>query len=322
MERLTAPLVLSVVAAIVTYGIAVAWGGSADTLDVLLGVDALTWIAILSLSLANYVIRFIRWEYYLNATTAARVPWFDHLMIYLGGFSLTTTPGKAGEALRSLYLLPRGIGYRESIAALFTERLVDVLSILLLSLLIFTWYQSTETWVIVTVAAAAIVMIVPIIRADKTWVVSRSLATRLPDRMSRAASSIIDTFELAGRLVKGRPLPIGLVAGVIAWGAEGFGLYLVLNAMGAGIDPAPAIAVYSIALLAGALSFLPGGLGSTEAMMILLLSALGADSATAVAATLVCRIVTLWFAVGLGAIAVGVLAARGFLPRLNAEETS
>jgi len=132
----------------------------------------------------------------------------------------------------------------------------------------------------------------------------------------------LDTFELAGRLVKGRPLPIGLVAGVIAWGAEGFGLYLVLDAMGAGIDPAPAIAVYSIAVLAGALAFLPGGLGSTEAMMILLLSALGADSATAVAATLVCRIVTLWFAVGLGAIAVGVLAARGFLPRLNAEETS
>ena len=68
-----------------------------------------------------------------------------------------------------------------------------------------------------------------------------------------------------------------------------------------------AIGVYSVSVLAGALSFIPGGIGSTEAVMILLLKLLGADTATAVAATLICRLATLWFAVILGGIVLVIL---------------
>ena len=49
-----------------------------------------------------------------------------------------------------------------------------------------------------------------------------------------------------------------------------------------------------------ALSFIPGGLGSTEAVMGGSLILLGVEPGTAVAATLVCRLVTLWPAVAIG----------------------
>ena len=68
------------------------------------------------------------------------------------------------------------------------------------------------------------------------------------------------------------------------------------------------IGIYAIAVLAGVLSFLPGGLGSTEAVMGVLLVAFGADGSAAVAITLLCRVATLWFAVALGGVAVGVLS--------------
>ena len=63
-----------------------------------------------------------------------------------------------------------------------------------------------------------------------------------------------------------------------------------------------AVFVYAFAMLVGGLSFLPGGLGSSEAVMIGLLSLYGLPEATAVTATLICRLATLWFAVALGAI--------------------
>jgi uncharacterized protein (TIRG00374 family) len=66
--------------------------------------------------------------------------------------------------------------------------------------------------------------------------------------------------------------------------------------------------------LAGALSFLPGGLGGAEAVMGVMLVAFGADGAAAVAITLLCRIATLWFAVALGGIAVAVLHFGGRQP--------
>lgn len=82
--------------------------------------------------------------------------------------------------------------------------------------------------------------------------------------------------------------------------------------MGVPIGFTTGIGIYGIAVLAGALSFLPGGLGSTEAVMGVLLVAFGADGAAAVAITLLCRIATLWFAVALGGLAVAVL---GFAPQ-------
>ena len=63
-----------------------------------------------------------------------------------------------------------------------------------------------------------------------------------------------------------------------------------------------AVFIYAFAMLVGALSFLPGGLGGSEAAMIALLSLNGFPEASAVTATLICRLATLWFAVGLGAI--------------------
>jgi uncharacterized protein (TIRG00374 family) len=53
-------------------------------------------------------------------------------------------------------------------------------------------------------------------------------------------------------------------------------------------------------MLVGAISFLPGGLGGTEATMIALLVAHGLPLPESVAATLVVRLATLWFAIVLG----------------------
>ncbi|QVL49596.1 MAG: flippase-like domain-containing protein [Thiocapsa sp.] len=59
-----------------------------------------------------------------------------------------------------------------------------------------------------------------------------------------------------------------------------------------------------------ALFFLPGGLGGAEAAMVALLVAGGTMFGTAVLATVICRAVTLWFAVVIGVGAVFVLGRR------------
>ncbi len=64
--------------------------------------------------------------------------------------------------------------------------------------------------------------------------------------------------------------------------------------------------IYAVSLLAGAVSFIPGGIGSTELVMGLLLSKLGADNTVFMTAPLISRLSTLWFAV-----IVGLFAASG-----------
>jgi uncharacterized protein (TIRG00374 family) len=57
-------------------------------------------------------------------------------------------------------------------------------------------------------------------------------------------------------------------------------------------------------MLAGALSFMPGGLGGAEVVMAGLLIVAGMAESQAIAATVIIRLSTLWFAVALGAIAL------------------
>ncbi|MDX8386197.1 MAG: lysylphosphatidylglycerol synthase domain-containing protein, partial [Gallionella sp.] len=57
-------------------------------------------------------------------------------------------------------------------------------------------------------------------------------------------------------------------------------------------------------MMVGALSFLPGGLGGAEATMVALLILNDVAQPQAVAATVLIRLATLWFAVGLGVVAL------------------
>ena len=81
---------------------------------------------------------------------------------------------------------------------------------------------------------------------------------------------------------------------------------------GAHIGLQGATFVYAATTVAGALSFLPGGLGVTEAGMLTLLGRLGSGigSGIATAATVVTRTATLWFAVALGLPALLLYARR------------
>jgi uncharacterized protein (TIRG00374 family) len=87
---------------------------------------------------------------------------------------------------------------------------------------------------------------------------------------------------------------------VAAWSAEGLAFHWILGWMGAEIPLAFSLFVYATAMLAGALSFMPGGLGGAEAVMVALLMWKGMPAADAVAATVLIRLATLWFAVALG----------------------
>ncbi|MDX1498029.1 MAG: lysylphosphatidylglycerol synthase transmembrane domain-containing protein, partial [Salinisphaeraceae bacterium] len=102
-----------------------------------------TWLLVLLLSLVNYALRFLRWQNYLYRL-GHQVPWQRSGLIYLGGFALTTSPGKAGEALRSVYLAADGVPYSRSLAAFFTERLMDTFAMLALACLVLTQFAQHQ----------------------------------------------------------------------------------------------------------------------------------------------------------------------------------
>jgi uncharacterized membrane protein YbhN (UPF0104 family) len=99
-------------------------------------------------------------------------------------------------------------------------------------------------------------------------------------------------------------------ASLAAWSCEAYAFHLVLARMGIDVGFGRAMSVYALAMLAGAISFLPGGVGGAEVVMTTLLISAGAPEAKAVAATLVIRLATLWFAVLVGVLTMAVERRR------------
>lgn len=267
------------------------------------------WVAILALSLVNYLLRYLRWDLYLRRG-GHRLPPLRHLTIYLAGFALTTTPAKAGEAIRALYLAPLGVSLRRSIATLYAERVVDVISIALLAVALFFLGTPAYRWVAVLAGTGALVLLLLQRRAGLRLLTAA--VARMPGvSVRRVARHGVGCLRQAAALMRGRLLVYGVIIGVVSWGAEAVAFHLVLEELGIPVGVVAATGIYATAMLAGALSFVPGGLGGTEAVMASLLILAGAPPPAAVAATAIIRVATLWFAVAVGAAALLATEAAG-----------
>jgi uncharacterized protein (TIRG00374 family) len=101
------------------------------------------------------------------------------------------------------------------------------------------------------------------------------------------------------------------VLSIVAWSCEGVALYVLLVGFGAAVPLGVAVFFYSTATLAGALIPVPGGLGVAEAMIQEQLVRLGGvPQGDATAAMILIRFATLWWAVGVGFLALAVLRLR------------
>jgi uncharacterized membrane protein YbhN (UPF0104 family) len=297
-----------VLVSLVALGLAVflAWrqGASIDE-TVAAAAQWPAWLLLLVflLSLINYFLRFVRWEALIGGV-GQNVPRRCHLAIYVAGFSLTLTPAKAGEALRTLYLRPLGVPASHSLACLVVERVLDVMAVAAIaSMVINVWPLG---WVIVLPSLAATVMLAWLL----VWLAGATSSALqpgwIPPRVAALFAPVRSAFSAFGPRTIARAIPLSIVG----WGLEAIGLVLLVKYLAPEVSAIVVAGVFGAAVLGGALTFLPGGLGGTELLMIVLLSAVGLSASEAAAATAMCRLATLWFGFFLGLAVLPLLGAN------------
>ena len=274
------------------------WAGWREVVAAFIRAGAVVVVGMLALSLVNYLLRFARWQHYLSLL-GHRVPWGPSARIYFAGFALTTTPGKMGELLRGVMLKPLGVPLIESTAAFFSERAADLLAILLLCAAVFWLYPNGAP----LVAGALLFVVAAIVAVQWTgWIHAIDAWANARGGRWTALAKLCELVLGFRTCFRWTTLSWALVLGVVAWGAEALAFHWLLLALGHPLPLALSVFIYAFAMLVGGLSFLPGGLGGSEAVMVALLIANGLPEPLAVSATILCRLATLWFAVALGAI--------------------
>ena len=269
--------------------------------------------AVLGFTLLNYVLRWAKWDYYLRRMDMGKnVGYGDSGLLFTSGMVMAVTPGKVGEVLKS-YLLKRinGTPISASAPIVLAERVTDGLAMLLLMGFGLTLYAPARPAFFALLVLAVAGLLVLQSRAIVLWIAERM--RKLPYGQ-KIVPRLLTAYDSSQRLLSLRILLPSTLISLLSWFGECVAFYYVLRGLGVPesfLLLQQATFVFAASTLFGLISFLPGGLGVSEASSTgLLVLLIPMASGPATTATIIIRFCTLWFGVTLGAIALAIFGRR------------
>lgn len=310
-------VLLGVLIGLVFYAGFALWADLPGILEAIGDVPPLLVPAACGLSLVNYGIRFVRWERY-RKLVGVQLDRSTSFLIHLAGLALTVTPGKMGEALKSFLIKEvDGTPVARTAPIVVAERFTDLLGFLILIAISGLATAPQYAWVFwATLAGCALLLAA--FSSKRVGAYGVQLCGKLPV-VGGAAPKLAEALDSTRVLMAPKEIVLPTVTATVGWGLECTAFWLLADALTPGVPWLFCVFVFALSAVAGAVAIIfPGGLGLTEGLMIGLLRerylTLGVAAATASArattATLLVRLCTLWFAMGVGLIALGLFRRR------------
>ena len=314
-RHLSRGIVLLAALAVAVAALVVAWGDAPAVLNALGRFPPLLIVPVVLLTVWNYTLRWLRWNYYLRVLGVHGVSQVSSALVFFSGFAMGLTPGKSGEVTKSYWLReivgPERAPLARTAPIVFAERLVDGIAMLLLATsgLISFQFGALALLGVAALACLAVGLIQarPLVHAILNVLEARP-------RSSRLGTILKTVYDSARELLTWPRLALAVGIGIVSWAGECLALYVIL--LGLGARPSLELlnqATFALAAgsLVGSASLLPGGIGAAEGTVAAVLDLVaGQPRDIAAAATLLIRVCTLWFGVALGAGSLLALARR------------
>ncbi len=271
--------------------------------------------AILGLVFTSYVGRFLRWLYYLRVLGVS-VPLKENVAIFAAGLSMTISPGKLGEVLKSVFVRQVvGSPVARTAPTVLAERVTDGTGMILWGLLGALAFSFGPG--ILLAFLALTIFGIAVLRSKRLSLLAERLLTRIPV-LNRFAPYLDDFHGASNELLGTRSLIVTTGISFVAWGFEIAAVYLCVVGIGAEVPFLMVVFIFAVSSIVGVASMLPGGIGPAEAGLAGQFIALaGLSASLAAAVTIVIRLATLWFAILLGI--AGLLALRFLLGSVETE---
>ncbi len=232
MKKLVRRLIVALLFGVALYGAIILYRGASSIAASFATYAAWTFAAACGLAFSNYVLRFLKWEYYLAVLGIRGVPKGQSFLIFLSGFVLTITPGKVGEVFKSIILNQlRGVAIARTAPIVVAERLTDLIGVIVMITVGSLGFPGGLVW-----ASAGAALVLGLLLFVPWRPLSRfvlELLPRLPGLLGRVGAKVAPRVE--GALVELRVLtsPRRLVLpsllSIAAWSLEGIALWVILQ---------------------------------------------------------------------------------------------
>jgi len=255
------------------------------------------------------VIRTERWRYLLSKAKIKLGFWQTAKVYIQGMFLSNVTPAKVGDPLRSVLLkaaCKKSIS--SSLPSVFVERIFDVVVTVLFSLLGLFFFYSLSLWLAAAVAVYTAVFGVAVYvliseRRTRKFFGKLSFLFKFAKLEKKVESFSRSLHKAFMKYKNRRTLFVAFVYSALVWLVEGLILWVSFLSIGISISIAFCITIVAFTTLIAVLTFLPGGLGSSEAVSVLVFTKLfNLSIAEVMSAAILSRLFGYWVYVLLGAV--------------------
>jgi uncharacterized membrane protein YbhN (UPF0104 family) len=303
-------VLLVMLVAVVLYGAFAVWRGIDNIGESLSHFAWTSFVLACGLAFSNYLVRFLKWEFYLARLGIRDVGKVDSLLTFLSGFVLTVTPGKVGEVFKSLVLAEtHRVPIARTAPIVIAERVTDLIGVITLIVLGSLGFRGGLVWA--GVGAGLVATLLGVIASRRLSLAIIGALERSGGMLGRIGPKLHESYESLSTMLRPSNLALPTLLSIVAWGFECLALWVILRGFGETTSVPLCVFFYATSTLAGALVPVPGGLGVTEGALQEQMMTLGhVDKGTSTAAMILVRFATLWFAVLVGFLALSLLKRR------------
>lgn len=251
------------------------------------------WLVLIPLVLLQIVAglsRFLVWTYYLGIIGARdKISLADSAIIFVFGFTMVVSPGKAAELLKAVFLkMKTGVPIARSAPVVIAERLVDGLAVIIILTVVLLFagselelgdYLTLSRAIAFSSALFLGFCLVAVQIAPLAYFVLR-LVARTPF-IRRLHGWLTDLYESSREVFKPRHVLTATTLGLGIYLSSAVSMALILAAFNVPVTLTLALqAMFMVGVTSaiGALSFIPNGAGITEFSNVAMLMAIVAPA--------------------------------------------
>jgi uncharacterized protein (TIRG00374 family) len=230
------------------------------------------------------IISALRWQITLKAM-GYEVEWTECLQMIMGVLPLTSiTPSKSGDVLKGYYLKGR-VPISKTVGSVLTERIFDVLALLILCIIGLIFFMKLEIFIIAIVLLGGVFLFFIISHLK----IKLPVSEKWNERFQNLFVSTKTLFE------QGRLLGIVIIYTFSLWIIATFQTYLFFLAVN--ITDVPILVVFAnvpIAIFVGQIPVSLGGMGTRDYAFVILFQDYGVEAAELIGVGLLFSLVRYW----------------------------
>ena len=240
----------------------------------------------------------VRWQILLKKNDI-NIPIKKSFLLFLGGMSMSITPGHVGELIKSqlmktIYNIPR----TKTAPIIFVEKFYDLTGAIIASIIGIIILGMDTNLILISVSILIVIIFLTYYRPIFEFILKRVTKTKF---FSKYSENLSDSYEIVRNSTTPQISSISFGLSVLYWIIISVAVHFILLSFGIeSISVLKTISIYSSSVIIGAISFIPGGLGITEGSLIGLFSLEGIDVSLALILSVMIRILTMWYSVSIG----------------------